>query len=301
MKKFLIFATALFLATTTLAQESDLNNTENFATNSQVIQKPCDPQHGKYVLDSLLKEYSDLENSDLSESDPKAYEINKRKIRLQIQGQTDELAKNKTHQWAKVHRGFHFATTLGFDFLSMKNEATDDDDDYNKNNYKDKSYYNAYAFPNLDFRFGAGFANLFIVHYTVGFTSYVGESSRNLMSGKTATEKIKDKNTTIFDFKFAVGTTFYPFRNINSSLNGLFFGIGAAIDDFSINHNVKIVNGSNEFSTLALNVELGKDWWISDLWSAGLGLSASYSIYSLEENNDPEFAKLNIMFRIARR
>lgn len=183
----------------------------------------------------------------------------------------------------------------------MKNKNKDgefNDDD------EEASYYKAAAFPYFELKFGGGIKNFIIIHLLTGGSSYVGESSRNMKHGKTVSTKIIDKNTPITAIKFGPGITVYPFKNIHSPLNGLFIVTSFVEEIYEINHVIEINNSSNEILTSGGQIDLGKDWWISDVWSAGIEFGINYSTTwsaLFEGKNDAKAIKFNAALRLVRR
>ena len=72
------------------------------------------------------------------------------------------------------------------------------------------------------------------------------------------------------------GSTLYPFRDRNSPLNGIFVGgsFGYTVFMTVINDADKEVSAN---AGPAFQLELGKDWWVNDHLSIGVGLGFAHS------------------------
>jgi hypothetical protein len=158
--------------------------------------------------------------------------------------------------------------------------------------YADDYYdYNGFTFPMSEFKFGVGIANLAAVHFVFNIGFFAGSLDYNYevyeslcAFGKTCPETIdesrninnKSRNAYSFRTFFGLGSTFYPIQNKKSPLNGLFVGGSVGYTLFAT-----MISSCNEDATgnggVSFQLELGKEWWVSDRVSIGFGLGFAHT------------------------
>ena len=103
-----------------------------------------------------------------------------------------------------------------------------------------------------------------------------------------------------FYYSMGLGITVYPFKDPTSPLNGIFLGIGGGLDVSMARDDVY----AEDYCTVGgifTRYELGKDWWVSDTWSIGVGVSFSKMVYSFEnEGEKTDHHALSLFFRLTR-
>ena len=84
---------------------------------------------------------------------------------------------------------------------------------------------------------------------------------------------------------FGLGLSIYPFRNPESMLNGLYIGVSGGVEAFDshLDDSFSIISNGGVYTRF----ELGKDWWVSDTWSLGVGI-AYVNVTVFEDGNDKE-------------
>ena len=201
---------------------------------------------------------------------------------------------------AHEHRGFYSNMSFAFAYNWFKNSRVDlggasfeigggyiD----GKRRYVDYYDYNGFTFPMSEFKFGVGIANLAAVHFVFNIGFFAGSLDYNYevyeslcAFGKTCPETIdesrninnKSRNAYSFRTFFGLGSTFYPIQNKKSPLNGLFVGGSVGYTLFAT-----MINSCNEDATgnggVSFQLELGKEWWISDRVSIGFGLGFAHT------------------------
>ena len=195
---------------------------------------------------------------------------------------------------AHEHRGFYSNMSFAFAHNWYKNSREDFGRRYDFDGtlkYVDYYDYSGYTFPMSEFKFGVGIGNLAAIHFVfnIGFISgtmdYKYEVYQRpcplgvkcvevLDESRNIDEKSKDAYT--FRTFFGLGSTFYPIQDKTSPLNGLFIGGSVGYTLFAT-----MINACNEEATgnggVSFQLELGKEWWISDHVSIGFGLGFAHT------------------------
>jgi hypothetical protein len=142
-----------------------------------------------------------------------------------------------------------------------------------------------------EFKFGVGIANLAAIHFVFNIGFFAGSLDYNYEVyespcpiGKDCPETLnaplyideKSNDASGIRTFFGLGTTFYPIQDKASPLNGLFIGGAVGYTAF-----VTMINTCREESTgngsLSFQLELGKEWWISDHVSIGFGIGFAHT------------------------
>ena len=210
--------------------------------------------------------------------------------------ESPSVGKSTAHE----HRGFYSNMSFAFAHNWFKNSREDLNRDYFENGggyvdgkRREVNYYefDGYTFPMSEFKFGVGIGNLAAIHFVfnIGFFSgsldYKYEEYQSpcaigikcaeiLDESRNIDEKSKDAYT--FRTFFGLGSTFYPIQDKTSPLNGLFVGasVGYTLFATMINSCVEEATGNGGIS---FQLELGKEWWISDHVSMGFGLGFAHT------------------------
>lgn len=96
------------------------------------------------------------------------------------------------------------------------------------------------------------------------------------------------------------GASIYPFRNPNSALNGFFVG-GSVGYELGVVFGDEISSGPNQDVDLGFTVEIGKEWWVNDYLSLGIGVSYFYGNTRFESDaSDNRINGFQLMFRMTR-
>ncbi len=201
---------------------------------------------------------------------------------------------------AHEHRGFYSNMSFAFAHNWYKNSREDLSRGYfengggyvdGKRRVVDYYDYSGSTFPMSEFKFGVGIANLAAIHFVfnIGFFSgsmdYKYEMYKSLCTlGEKCPETldesrtIDEKSKEAYSFRtfFGLGSTFYPIQDKTSPLNGLFIGGSVGYTLF-----LTMINACNEKATgnggVSFQLELGKEWWISDHVSIGFGLGFAHT------------------------
>lgn len=210
--------------------------------------------------------------------------------------ESPSVGKSTAHE----HRGFYSNMSFAFAHNWFKNSREDLNRDYFENGggyvdgkRREVDYYefDGYTFPMSEFKFGVGIGNLAAIHFVfnIGFFSgsldykYEEYQSPCAIGIKCAETLEKSRNVVensrdahgIRTF-FGLGSTFYPIQDKTSPLNGLFVGASVGYTLFAT-----MINACNEEATgnggVSFQLELGKEWWISDHVSMGFGLGFAHT------------------------
>lgn len=226
---------------------------------------------------------------------------------------------------AKEHRGFYNSMSAGFAYEHFQiKEYSYYGYQKSYNSYSGRDYdraeFSGFTFPYMEFKFGNAVGN-FIAFYTVfnfaifsgslddveseetqlydvtadGSVHYTGKWKTNLIYN----DRSKDEDALGLRTYVGFGTTIYPFMNKNSAMNGFFVGGSAG---YSALAALGIEEDGGEATSLGFTfqVEIGKEWWVNDNLSIGVGFSFyNTNLYfeSAEDSWDRVFA---LSFRMTR-
>ena len=231
----------------------------------------------------------------------------------------------------REHRSSYFSVNWGLSYLSSElnvsnfgyrsgGEFTRPDgriertEQYGQNESQES--FSAWGFPSFDIRFGRSFGNLVAAHFSFGGGLFKGEGkirkqdysvTRTIVDHVLESEEkellgVKDETFDSYGIygSFGFGFTVYPFRDLTSPLNGFFAGIMVGLDASMARDD----NYAQEYCVVGgmyTRFELGKDWWVSDTWSIGAGLSFTKLVYESEnEGEDMSSHVIGLFFRLTR-
>lgn len=197
--------------------------------------------------------------------------------------------QSSTETNSHVRRGFYFNTNLGFIYTSTKSTTTD--------TYKSYTYTETNKFsgliPHDEIRLGASIANFVSIYVTGGFSYGTGsyEDEQKNTGSKQQEYSFEEAESHNEDYRIllGVGGEFYPIKDAESSIYGLFIGIstGLVMDNvFHTDHSFDSFYDDETICTAIGNIffrfEVGKDWWFSRRWSFGVALN--YTIGMMDED-----------------
>lgn len=207
----------------------------------------------------------------------------------------------------REHRGLYFNSSIGLTYMDFNVTQSDSWGTDKKN--EEKGSFEGWSIPSFEFKFGRSFGNLFAIYNVWDLAFFKGEGRYYDVDLEYAygdwyleqiNEDIRDKDAWGLNISTGVGFTFYPFRNPNSIMNGSF--IGVAVGPMASIAFVHENDDNNDFDLIGIGTqfELGKDWWISDTWSLGIGIG--YTIVApIETDYDNSDGNIfRIMLRLTR-
>lgn len=194
------------------------------------------------------------------------------------------------------HRGFFFSAGIGFSRMTAN--INDDDEYYD---------YEGFGAPAIESKLGISIANLFVLNGVFSMTVYNGKSKYTHKRNKNTQYSYGDDGESEKTDSYAlgeyagIGFSVYPFRSPNSLLNGFHIGVASGFfaTDFYVYRSKKYDEQVFDCG-VGTEIEIGKDWWISETWS--IGMSASYMIISSLDGNtySGEGNRIQLLFRITR-
>lgn len=204
------------------------------------------------------------------------------------------VAETISNSHPKEHRGFYNSFDVGISYINF--ESHDDDA-----RYQDKVTFEGFSVPVMEFRFGTAIGNLVAFYTIFNFTGYLGEANHSEVYMEDGfSEEYSDDMSWMLRTYVGFGSSIYPFRNPNSALNGFFvggsvgYGLGAVFGD-------GISSGPNLDVDLGFTVEIGKEWWVNDHFSLGIGLNYFHGKPRFENNDsDNKVNGFQLMFRMTR-
>jgi len=229
----------------------------------------------------------------------------------------------------REHRGFYNSADFGFGYISAFSEEENDAARYRFREKTSESK-NAYGFtfPTLEFKVGTAVGNLVAFHSVFSLALYSGENDYKYERYRRDYEKSADgeyydgsnekaeafagdwyrdgytsdsKDAFVFNTFIGFGMTFYPFMDADSPMNGAF--VGGAIG-YSADLTIPVGKGSGDNDLWGgfgrrFQVEIGKEWWLNDLLSLGVGLTYGHTQLYLEDRIG-EINSITISFRLTR-
>lgn len=183
-------------------------------------------------------------------------------------------------------RGFYFSTSTGITYTSI-------------NYFREEMTYNRLEIIKSEFsglltygeaRLGVSITNWPSFYGVMGFGYGSGRYSDKIENSLDHTQgTFEESGDEVFRILVGLGGEYvYPFQEIESSANGLFFGISAGfIVDFVnyTDHDTDEVfdyTTSTDFGNFFFRFETGKDWWISRRWSIGAAFNYTLSVFDQE-------------------
>ena len=222
----------------------------------------------------------------------------------------------------REHRGFYSSVSFGAAYNWYKSSKVNiekkyigsEDWDSHKERELDLFEFGGATFPTLEFKFGTALANL-VSFYTVfnlgafpGTMDYFYEEydeicyTKNSCVETVKKEEFSESSSDAYNFRTYIGfgSTLYPFIDKASPLNGFFVGgsVGYAFFVSVINDGEKdaAANGG-----IGFQVEFGKEWWVNDHLSIGVGLGyARTSLFMYTVDSHASDNVISLSFRLTR-
>ena len=194
---------------------------------------------------------------------------------------------------SREHRGFYSNMSFGaaYNWYNSSQENYEEwNSDYEKKENHSRREIDLFefyggTFPTFEFKFGTALANLIAFHTVFNLGIYAGvmdyyyeEYQKDCEENKPCKyeakkDEFEETSSDAYNFRtyLGFGTTIYPFRDKTSLLNGFFVGGSYGYSMFAT-----MIMGGNEDACVnfgyAFQVEMGKEWWVNDHMSIGVGL-----------------------------
>ena len=196
------------------------------------------------------------------------------------------------------HRGFFYSMGVGFSYTSFSVEKVEQRNSYTSftdvnyryethNNYDKRWEFSGFDIPKFEFRFGTSIGNLVALYSILDFGMYRGDgdytdekydrvylmqnNEETLTSEKLVSVEKKKDDDMGFYLSFGLGLSVYPIRTLESPWNGFYVSFASGFDTFVVgfvgDHHDESAGG------IFTRYEIGKDWWISETWSIGVGFA----------------------------
>ena len=213
------------------------------------------------------------------------------------------------------HRGFFYSMGVGFSYTSFSVEKVEQKNSYRSftdekrryetfNNYDKRWEFSGFDIPKFELRFGTSIGNLVALYSILDFGMYRGDgdytderydrvyliqnNEQTLASEKlTDVEKKKD-DAMGFYLSFGLGLSVYPIRNLESPWNGFYVSVASGLDAFAVGFIGE--HRDEETGGIFTRYEIGKDWWVSETWSVGVGF-AYKNLFAMSDGNDDYSSK----------
>ncbi len=185
--------------------------------------------------------------------------------------------KNKTIE--HIRKGFYFSAGYTFGHVTLNDHYEDDDWDPDQT-------YNGWLVCYFDVRLGAHIANIISIYGTLGIGVGTGDYEHEYKG-----DPIEDDVTSIKGVA-GVGFVLNPFRNEESPLYGLFFGLCGGVQAEGVEYNYKgateigiiyhtdpNIAEHDNFHNFFGRIEAGYEWWISKRWRLGTAFNYTFGGY----------------------
>lgn len=198
----------------------------------------------------------------------------------------------------RVHHGFYRNLNLGYTHAAF--EYTENNfEEYEKHREKTTANLNGINF--FEVRYGVALKNFVAFYLAFGFDAMIGTSDWKESSLYNDGRVFSDSESedVVFGYTFfGYGVTFYPFRDKIPSLNGAF--VGVKVETYA---GVFLEGRDTKGVGTLLFFELGKDWWVGNNTSIGVGASYGFALdyYDVgeineERNVDMQIIRLEVRF-----
>lgn len=220
---------------------------------------------------------------------------------LCVAGIASAQATSANKSTPREHRGFYASTSFGYAYNWYKNSRDDVDIHRDTYNYKilkeeevDYFEFGGGTFTLSEFKFGVALGNLIALHSVFNFGFYIGSTDYNynmhkygctednlceeIVAGVRQPKAASGVNAYGFRTYVGFGTTLYPFQDKNSPMNGFFVG-----GSFGYTLFLTLHDGGSDMEDATGNggvgyeLEIGKEWWISDYFSIGVGVGYAHN------------------------
>ena len=155
----------------------------------------------------------------------------------------------------------------------------------------------------MEFRFGIGIGNVLAFYTQFNLAVYIGsldwgdidcdDEYKNCL----VEDEESEDNVAFARSYIAFGTSIYPFLDTSSALNGFFVGSSFG---YGISSPIKDIEAQSV--EIQFTVEIGKDWWVSDQLSLGVGIAYFRAFPQFEALSDLTNAVqgFHLLFRMTR-
>ncbi len=201
------------------------------------------------------------------------------------------------------HRGFFFSAGTGVTYTDLDVVRRFSYSRWNFSVERSLGYdeitrreFSGWTVPVMDFKIGKSIGNLVVVHSIFELALFSGEMEYSYseqyekdvrvlgISLDKVNAEEKTLSTSAFSLAGGLGLMFYPFRSPSSALNGFYFGISGGMANF-VCFGEDEDSGFDQVSAFT-QYEIGKDWWVSETWSVGVGMA--FSMHSVMESGDAD-------------
>jgi len=206
----------------------------------------------------------------------------------------------------REHRGFYNSASFGAGFLGLSVKRLDyvGRERFDERQVEKFEFIGG-SFPVFEFKFGTAVANLVAFHTVFNFAIFTGsddyfydeyrksfqyddakykpvldKDGNNIYTSGWVKEKSESEESsgTAVNVRsyLGFGATLYPFRDPGSVMNGAFVGASMGYTFFGTATKADDNSAYGSLGT-GFQVELGKDWWLNDHLSVGVGLTYGHS------------------------
>lgn len=224
-----------------------------------------------------------------------------------VKGQVKKAREKKVRP-PRQHYGFYYSMGVGVSYLDFNYEESDDDD-YQKSFFRFRA--EDWSFPDLQFQFGRSFGNLFALYSDLELSLLHGKGKhievdyyRDYQESPWTSSEVRgyfesDNSTGILAY-VGVGTTFYPFRNPNFFMNGSYISFSSGLMGMLLDIRENMDQENVVMNSIVSKLEIGKEWWVSDSWSLGVGFSYTFIDQVIVDCDHVDFNKFTIVLRLTR-
>ena len=213
------------------------------------------------------------------------------------------------------HRGFFYSMGVGFSYTSFSLEKVELRNSYMSfsdekrryetyNNYDKRWEFSGFDIPKFEVRIGTSIANLVALYSILDFGMYRGDgdysdarydrvylmqnNEKTLTSEELASVEKKKDDAMGFSLSFGLGLSVYPIRNLESPWNGIYVSFASGLDVFVVGFVGE--HRDDDAGGIFTRYEIGKDWWVSETWSVGVGF-AYKNLFAISDGDDDYSSK----------
>lgn len=182
---------------------------------------------------------------------------------------------------SRVHDGFYLNFKSGLGYMNTRSLHSTEYSRIEVENFRGS---------NAAFRLG-GFFNPYVALF--------GEFSANVATGRSKVYTKDDSfaaDVFMMDFLFGPGVVVYPFMNFFVAATVGYATLGISADDYDLRRDDEI-DLSDNGEGFGLQIELGKEWWVSPNVSLGIDLSYTLVVQDDLEDDSRNWLSNSLMFR----
>lgn len=206
---------------------------------------------------------------------------------------------DKNDYYYHSRTGFYFTTGLTFGHTSLHHSRVYEE--YSGESQDDKDY-TGWHTPYTEVRIGGYYEDLASIYGAIGIGWGSGDYkyTHNYRSSRKDSDPIESSSkasASDFNILLGLGAEFYPVRNKESVLYGLFLGFGGGYtiegvtyeEEHDDDYRYKKNTGTQGYHRFFARAEAGYDWWFSKRWRLGASFNYTFGINSDDHDEKSQY------------